>query len=28
VEDLTKGHDLKDKVDLDDPDVQDALDQL
>jgi len=28
VEDLTKGHDLKDKIDLDDPDVQDALDQL
>jgi endogenous inhibitor of DNA gyrase (YacG/DUF329 family) len=28
VEDLNRGHDLKDKIDFDDPDVQDALDQL
>jgi hypothetical protein len=28
VEDLKREHDLKDKLDLDDPDVQAALDEL
>ena len=28
VEDLAKGQDLKDKIDLDDPDVKAALDEL
>ncbi|MCA8914546.1 MAG: DNA gyrase inhibitor YacG [Planctomycetes bacterium] len=28
VEDLSRGHDLKDKLDLNDPDVKAALDEL